>query len=300
MLTAEQLDFRRTGVGGSDIAAIWGINPYKQAIDVFYEKRPDLAEAHGYLPREVNEFASLRGSIFEDAVAELYSRQAGVKLRRSNMQHRHPKYEWLIANIDRKVEGERKVVEIKTVSDRLSGRWGPNGTDEVADYYLPQPHAYMLVLDYEEAEVAAMIGMDDLRTYPLKRDREMDELIIETTHDFWRQHVLKGEPPPVDVEHPTAGDVLKRVYRLTSSEEITLPHEAEHWHHVRMDAIDKAKAYQAVADSAKYHIEALMGNAGKARIPGVQGAYVREKQKRAGYTVEPTEYVTTRYSSRMK
>lgn len=300
MLSPEQLDFRRTGVGGSDIAAIWGINPYKQAVDVFYDKRPDLAEAHHYQPPEVAPFASLRGSIFEDAVAELYSQQTGVKLRRSNQQHRHPKYDWLIANIDRKVEGERKVLEIKTVSDRLASRWGAAGTDEVADYYLPQPHAYMLVLDYDAAEVAAMIGMDDLRIYPLKRDPEMDELIIETTHDFWHNHVLTGEPPPVDAEQPNAGDVLKRVYRLIGDEEITLPFVAESWHQVRMDALDKAKAYQQVADSAKYHIEALMGNAAKARIPGIQGAYVREKHNRAGYTVEPSEYVTTRFSSRFK
>lgn len=125
MLTNEQREFRLTGVGGSDIAAIWGINPYAQAIDVFYDKRPDLIEAHGYQPREVDGFATARGSIFEDAVAELYTQQTGTKLRRSNQQHRHQKYDWLIANIDRKVEGERKVVEIKTVSGRLASRWGP-------------------------------------------------------------------------------------------------------------------------------------------------------------------------------
>jgi putative phage-type endonuclease len=298
MLTNEQREFRLTGVGGSDIAAIWGINPYAQAIDVFYDKRPDLIEAHGYQPREVDGFATARGSIFEDAVAELYTQQTGTKLRRSNQMHRHPKYEWLIANIDRKVEGERKVVEIKTVTNYLASRWGATGTDEVADYYLPQPHAYMLVLDYDAAEVAAMIGMDELRTYPLVRDPEMDELIIETTHDFWRNHVLKGEPPEIDADHKTAGDVLRRCYAGTDGSEVLLPSDAAHWHAVLQDAADHAKRYQAIADGARAHLLKLMGNAATARILGVDGAYSRRLVSKKAFEMQATSYVNFRFSEK--
>mgnify|MGYP003353102479 CR=1 FL=1 len=36
--TPEQLEKRRLGIGGSDVAAICGLNPYKTALDVYFEK----------------------------------------------------------------------------------------------------------------------------------------------------------------------------------------------------------------------------------------------------------------------
>jgi len=300
MLTDEQQEFRLTGLGGSDIGTLWGLNPYAQQIDLFYSKRPDLADAHGYQPREVESFAVDRGNVFEEPVAQLVEKRLGVKLRKSNVQHRHPKHDWLIANIDRKVHGSRTVTEIKTVSHHLARQWGPEGTDEVAEYYLPQPHHYMLVLDYPAAQVVAMIGMDDLRIYDLQRDPEMDDLIIETTHDFWHRHVLKGEPPEIDADHKAATDVLKRTYHLVNDEAITLPDESAHWHAVMQQAQAIRKEQDAIIEGAKNHLQRLMGNAGRAYIPGVKGAYARQQRKRAGFTVEPTEYVEFKYSARMK
>ena len=124
MLTKEQLEFRKTGIGGSEITALWGMNKYTQPIDVFYSKRTDLAQKHGYTPRDVSGFAVDRGNFFEDPTAALYTHLTGVKVRKSNIMHRHPKYPWLIANIDRKIEGERAVLEIKTVSPYSMGDWG--------------------------------------------------------------------------------------------------------------------------------------------------------------------------------
>ena len=113
-------------------------------------------------------------------------------MRKSNIMHRHPKYPWLIANIDRKIEGERAVLEIKTVSPYSAWAIGARRHGRGGRVYIGQPHAYMLVLDYERAELAALFGLDELRRYHFERDKEMDELIIQTTHDFWHNHVLKG------------------------------------------------------------------------------------------------------------
>ena len=300
MLTQEQIEDRRTGIGGSDLACMWNLHPNRQAIDVFFEKRPDLAQEAGYVPQEVSGFAIDRGNIFEEPVAQLVEKRTGLKLRNSNVMHRHPTANWLIANIDKKVQGVQTVLEIKTVTHHLAHQWGPEGTDEVAEYYLPQPNLYMLVLNYPTAKVAAMIGMDDLRIYDLQRDPEMDELILDTTRDFWVNHVQAGVAPPIDPEHKAAADVLRRVYRQVNSEDVTLPDEALHWHQVCKEAEAKAKEYEAVADTAKRHLEVLAGNAGKFRIPGVKGAYVREQRHRDAYQADAADWIQTRYSARFK
>jgi len=295
MLTEEQLENRRKGIGGSDVAALMGADPYKQAIDIFYDKRPDLAEEHGYVAPQVEGIAADRGNLFEEPVAKLYEMVSGNKVRRSMVHHQHPKHPWLMANIDRKIEGSKTGLEIKTVTHHLAHLWGPSGTDEVAPYYIWQPHHYMLVLDYPQWELAAMIGMDDLRRYDIVRDPEMDELIVEVTHDFWHENVLKGVPPEIDLEHQRASDVLKRVYSKVSSEEVQLDDSFAHWFTVMEQAKQRARDYESVAKGAKLHLLEAAGNAGTVRIDGVPGGFTRKVVKRKEHIVAASEYIDFRY-----
>ena len=301
MLTEEQIEARRSGLGGSDMAAVLGIDPYKQAIDVFYDKRPDIAAEAGYVPDVVEGDHVDFGNYIEEPVAQLYAKRTGLKVRRSNVHHAHKSAPWLKANIDRKVEGIQRGLEIKSVNWRLAHLWGDAGTDEVADYYLPQIMHYLLVLDYPEWDAAALIGgATDFRIYHLKRDAEWDELILDTSRDFWVEHVEKGIPPAIDLEHAKASQTLRKVYSQVNGDAVTLPDEALHWHQVIEQAKAKAKEYSAVAEGATNHLLDLAGNASRIYIPGVKGAYVREQRHRDEYTAPATDFVVFRYSSRMK
>jgi hypothetical protein len=66
-------------------------------------------------------------------------------------------------------------------------------------------------------------------------------------------------------------------------------------------AKSQAKEYNAVADGAKTHIKALMGDAAVGLVPGLDGAgYTRKITKRKGFTVEDTEYVDMRFTKKPK
>ena len=101
-LTKEQLAVRK--VGGSDVATILGLNPFKSAVELYHEKRGtiDVDDLSDNLAVEA-------GNVLEDGIAELaasrMTRQWGrpVKLRRCNMTLSHPKYDWLTIHIDRDV-----------------------------------------------------------------------------------------------------------------------------------------------------------------------------------------------------
>lgn len=301
MLTEEQIEARRSGLGGSDMAAVLGIDPYKQAIDVFYDKRPDIAAEAGYVPDVVEGDHVDFGNYVEEPVAQLYAKRMGVKVRRSNIHHQHKTAYWLKASIDRKVEGLQRGLECKSVNWRLADRWGEDGGDGVADYYMPQCFSYMLVLNYPAWDVAALIGgATDFRIYHLQRDQEWDDIILDGSRDFWLNHVEKGIPPAIDLEHGKAAETLRKAYSLVNDESITLPDDAVHWHRVMEDAKAQAKQYEAVAEGAKNHLLALAGNAAKIYMPGVKGAYLREKRHRDEYTVAASDYVQFRYSNRVK
>ena len=47
----------------------------------------------------------------------------------------------------------------------------------------------------EQSHIAVLIGNSDLRIYCIKRDRELEYLLIEAALKFWDDHVLTGDPP---------------------------------------------------------------------------------------------------------
>lgn len=289
MLTAEQLEIRKTGVGGSDMAVVLGLSPHKTKYELYLEKTGQIE------PENLDDVQIVQfGNMMEDMIADLYTYKTGIKLRRKNQTVRHPKYPWILANIDRKVEAVKKGSEIKNVGFPASLAWGKDGSDEVAEYYIPQPMTYMLVLDYQEWDVVAYFGGDDLRVYPLKRDPEFDELIIDASHDFWHNHVLAGVPPEIDYDHKSTEAVLKRRYPGTDGTEIDLPAESEYWHQVKLEAAEKVKLYQGVVDGSKNHLLEMIGDSAVGRLPG-GGQYSRSVSKRRGFTVEPTEITNFRF-----
>jgi len=283
-LTKEQLEFRKTGIGGSDVATILGLNPYKTQFELYMEKTGQVESEN----LDDNDSVAF-GNIIENTIGEFYTHKTGVKLRNKLQTIRSEKYPWLVANIDKKVEGQRKGVEIKNVGSHAAHAWGKDGTDEVAEYYMPQPMHYMLVLDYDAWDVAAYFGGSELKIYPLFRDKEFDELIIDITHDFWHNNVLARVPPEIDYNHASTEGLLKRINAGTDGSERDIT-EIEHWHKVRIDAVAKAKEYEAIASGAKNHILEAIGNSSVGLIDGV-GSYNRKLVKRKGFTVEPSQYM---------
>lgn len=285
----EFLRARQTGIGGSDVAAILGLSPFRTPLQVYLEKL-------GQLPSEPDNSRTKAGRVMEQVIAAMYAERQGVKLRRCNRTLRHPKYDWLIAHIDRDIVGQAKAVEIKNVSPRLAYLWGKDGAeDAAAEYYVTQPHAYMLVMDYPKFDVAAYFGGDDLRVYPMARDREMDDIIIGASHDFWHKHVLAGVPPEPDWSHKTTLPLLRRMYPGTNGETVQADESIAHWAEVAQQAADKSREYDKVADVARSHLLEFMGAAAVLRLD-VARAFTRKLVTRTGYTVEPTQYIDTRFS----
>ena len=283
-LTTEQLQERQKGIGGSDISVLLGLNPYKTPYELYLEKTGELA------PKSLDDNDAVSfGNIIENTIGEFYEHKTGLKLRNNNQTIRHTKYDWLVGHIDKKIEGVKKGVEIKNVGFHAASSWGKDGTDEVAEYYIMQPMAYMLLLDYQEFDVAAYFGGADLRIYPLQRDKEFDELIIDTSHDFWHNNVLANVPPEIDYTHQSTEGLLKRLYEGTDGTEIDIT-SVEHWHQVKVEAQAKVKEYEAIVQGAKNHIIAEIGNSAIGNIEGI-GSYNRKLVKRKGFSVDPTEYM---------
>ena len=84
-LTREEwLIERRKGIGGSDAAAVAGLNPWKSAAAVFFEKTSEIPPETG----EMSERLRI-GHDLEDYVARRFAEETGKKVRRNNFMLHH-------------------------------------------------------------------------------------------------------------------------------------------------------------------------------------------------------------------
>lgn len=97
-LTREEwLDYRRLGIGGSDVAAIMGISPFATIKDLYYDKigvKPTIDEG------ESNWVAKEVGHRLEDLVAMIFSKKTGLEVFPVRKMFRHPFYPFMLADVD--------------------------------------------------------------------------------------------------------------------------------------------------------------------------------------------------------
>lgn len=205
----EWLQARRSGIGGSDIAAIVGASPYATAYDIYQSKTEEPED-------EESEFAYW-GHILEDTVAREFSKRMDLKVQNVNFLMRHPEHSWAIANIDRAIvnpaiagnvrfkNGELTtdmILECKTASEYVGKDWGEEETDEVPDQYQCQGQWYMAVTNAQVLYMAVLIGGNKFRIYRIERNQELIDYLFSEAESFWFNHILAGvSPEPGNLEN---------------------------------------------------------------------------------------------------
>ena len=194
---------RRSGIGGSDIAPIMMLSPWRSALEVYAEKR-GLVE-----PPEDSALFEW-GRRLEEPIAQKYAEVHGVELYNPGRLFRHEKYEYAIATPDRLVVGNSRGVEIKTAS-RTDG-WGEAATDEVPEYYRAQCEWYMFVLGLSVWDLAVLFLFSrEYREYRIHRNEARIEQMNACAQDFWNHYVLAGVPPqPGPASAPTLAKLYPR------------------------------------------------------------------------------------------
>lgn len=191
---AEWLEERRKGIGGSDVSAILGLNPWKKPIDVFLEKKGLLEDTLD--PNR--QFLMQLGQDLEPVIARLYERQTQKKLTLPfPVRWVHRTCPVLGATPDRFIEGESVGVELKSES-QFSDKFGDPGTDEVPAHYLLQVAHYMNVLDYDSWDIALLHAGTTFAVYTVKRDKELEAAVTEKLLAWWDKYIVKDTPPEVD------------------------------------------------------------------------------------------------------
>lgn len=258
MLTAEQLEQRRSYVGASDVSAICGENPYRNIIDVWTEK------VYGTLPDDPGEAANL-GNMLERACRDLAEQAIGVPMSSSN-PFRVAKGTRLGVRLDAWCELDAVIpVECKTGgilypwSDQML-EWGESGTDEVPAQYLLQVTAQMIAVDAPFGFVSALLGGRGHVMYRIERNEELVSMILDAVARFWACVESRTRPEAPEDVVPSI-DILKRIRRVPKSVVSIADARARdaviEW---KRAVRDQSEAEKAV-ESAKARVVELLGEA---------------------------------------
>jgi putative phage-type endonuclease len=207
---AKFLEERRSGIGGSDAAAAIGLSPYRSPYELWLEKTGEL-EPLDLADKE----AVFWGTELEPFVCDAFARREGKTVRRVNAMLRHKDHAFMVCHLDRRVVGEKAIVEAKTAGAHRAADFGEPGTDEIPEEYLIQCQHNMAVAGAELAYVPVLLGGQKLETYVVKRDEILIGRLVTIEAHFW-DLVLKGEAPGVR----TSEDARSR-YKLSTATQVT-------------------------------------------------------------------------------
>ena len=204
------LKYRKQGIGGSDAGAVCGLNPYRTAIQVYYDKTSDSIE-------DVDNEAMRQGRELEEYVARRFCEASGKKVRRANAMFYDEKNPFMLADVDRMIVGENAGLECKTASPYSEEKWRD---DKIPLSYQLQCYHYMSVCNADSWYIAVLIYGRDFKYYRIERDDEVIENLIRIEKEFWNEYVRKQVIP--DPDGSKTADVAI-AERFKESKSITIP-----------------------------------------------------------------------------
>lgn len=188
----EFLQRRKSGIGGSDVAAIMGLSKYRTAYDVWKDKTSDVIE-------ESTSSVLKIASYLEQYAAQEYEAATGYKVRRWNEELINIEYPFLKGNIDRQICLDKKrgvgILECKALSTYNFRNVKMHGLP--ADYICQIQHYFLCGNGIYTWGAFAIINRDtgELLTFEVMPDKKFMQSIIEICVPFWTECVEKNVPP---------------------------------------------------------------------------------------------------------
>ena len=247
-------EVRKLFIGGTDIAAILRMHPYRKRYRVWQEKTGKRDPEN----LEDNE-PVFWGSFLEDKIAARYAEITGNKVRNVNRTLVHPDLNYMRGHIDRKIVGKNAGLEVKTVGLRSAYLWGEPWTDEIPLHYEIQVLHYMALTGYDYFDIAALFFGQEMRIYHVSRENNLDRMtqIEDTAREFWESHVLTDIPPIPESTEETSMAYPEADRGKVATLKVGQGHLVSDVHNLSEDM----ETLKAELDSAKTEIQNTMGDA---------------------------------------
>lgn len=190
------LKARKTGIGGSDVGALMGLNPYSSALSVYKSKQPEYESVENTNMRKGTDLESL---VFQKYVVPEYQ-ERGFSVYKPNIIFARSKTPWLHSNLDglafNSKTGEHEVVEIKFVTEYGEAAWNHSEYSGIPAYYYAQVQSYMWTVGAKTAVVYALFDRTwEVQRYSVSRNEFFIMEMLDAAHTFYKENMCMHVPP---------------------------------------------------------------------------------------------------------
>jgi putative phage-type endonuclease len=297
------LQFRKQGIGGSEIAALFGKDHYASPLSVYMDKLTDEINEE---ENEFMEWGKTLEPIIRNKFPDKFKKVTGVDILVQEYPYMMQSKDnpFMLANIDGLVQPQQDYafkirvgendweeyiipagllggMEIKTGSGFTARNWNENS---LPDNYFLQTQHYMAVTGLSYFFVVALIDKTLLWRY-VPRDEEIIAIIKTRANEFWTENVLK-KIPPAPIGTDADKEALESLYPVGDPESTInineleqSPEEKEKCGNIRnlrteyKELAEVKKNTESRMDTIKQLMMAFMGNKENLFIDGKKVTY---------------------------
>lgn len=208
-------------VGGSDVAAIFGVSPWVTPLELWNIKKGLMKT-----PPKLNPDTLEMGHMLEPIAAYWYGKKTGNTVINDTHMYQHADFPFALADFDRRFirasDGEKGILECKSCSWRVAREWD----DGHYPYnYELQLRFYLAVADVQHGAFAAVWGNNpdnDFEMPTLERDKSLEDMIF-TRLEEWIWSLEHDKPPTMaDIEPTLALKSLAKIYPMSDPSKPTM------------------------------------------------------------------------------
>lgn len=278
-ITTKQREMRRKHLGSSDVAAIVGVDRFKNAYDVYLDKT-------GKIEDEPENAVMQRGRLLEPAILSFAEFALGPIVRDPEKLEFIDEALHLLSHPDGIVEETGNPIETKSQGAYSEEVWGEANTDQVPDRVIIQAHVHMICTKKDYCHTPAYLAYREFQMFGLSVDADVRNIIIEKAADFWQNNVLK-DMPPENVAPAMA--VIKRIRREPKTIVDIDDALVESW----LGAKETAKVAKKAKEDAEAALLASLGTAEAGQCKSGIVSYLLQHRK--GYVVADTSFRVPRF-----
>ena len=241
-------------VGGSDVAAVFGVSPWVTPMELWMIKKGRMKPAV-----KANAGQLMMGHLLEPVAAYWYGEKTGNKVEEDTNLYQHADHPYALANFDRRFvrasDNEPGILECKSCTYHKADEWADGA---VPLHYELQLRFYLAVADVDIGAFSAVWGNNpdiDLAMPEIVRDRAKEDMIFERL-DEWIWSLENDRPPTMaDVAPKLALESLAKIYGPSQKNLPTIAFSGKYEPALRKIAMLQEKVSECSAEIKKYEKE---------------------------------------------
>lgn len=181
----EWLEWRKQGIGASEVAALVGASPWSTPYQVWLDKTRRKAAFEGNA-------ATIRGQELESKARSRYELETLEDMPPGIATH--PKYEICRASLDGIRADKKLILEIKCMG-AANHALAMSGV--IPEYYIPQIQFQLAVTGADMCHFFAFGPDESSQLIEVLPDIKMQGELIATVLEFWEKHIIPDVAPPL-------------------------------------------------------------------------------------------------------